>query len=457
MATDPTATDHPNGLDDELSNPFLIPPDDVIFLMRDRERQVRQQERAKTQLLKVQLSLDVKREEIRKLEEKVRMKNEALEKSKEALEGDIARFDKFLQANDALAHEAMRKADNLSRQKQEKNAKLKQLNTQLLVVHSEINKLEEEMEECLKYKEFIDKLTPPEWTTRQEEVKRERKRQRRRAYIRKRCDEIDKNVADALVADELEMMKNSEEKTKSKPRRYFEKPKQLLDLFASLEEENLFLIRNGQETQQQLEDAESRLEDTRVTLGTKAKLLEKDNRNTAGRVDATRGEWEKLEAKAKGRSGCGGIKALLKDLADAMSVMAATCGVDTDRDGDPLVVLSAAEGKLEEWLETLADAKAAGGSLAEVVVRMEREKEKERRDRAREEKVRAQSEKNEDRLKSSLLRSQAPISRKYGKPLMFRSPPSRKEAEDEIDKAAEEHAEAGVPVSCVEGEYFRPY
>lgn len=40
---------------------------------------------------------------------------------------------------------------------------------------------------------------------------------------------------------------------------------------------------------------------------------------------------------------------------------------------------------------------------------------------------------------------------------MFRSPPSRKEAEDEIDKAAEEHAEAGVPVSCVEGEYFRPY
>lgn len=69
----------------------------------------------------------------------------------------------------------MRKADNLSRQKQEKNAKLKQLNTQvrlwlfsmeeyyhfhmsyrvvvhiqLLVVHSEINKLEEEMEECLK-------------------------------------------------------------------------------------------------------------------------------------------------------------------------------------------------------------------------------------------------------------------------------------------------------------------
>lgn len=37
-----------------------------------------------------------------------------------------------------------------------------------------------------------------------------------------------------------------------------------------------------------------------------------------------------------------------------MSVMAATCGVDTDRDGDPLVVLSSAEGKLEEWLETLA-------------------------------------------------------------------------------------------------------
>ncbi|KAF4699196.1 Coiled-coil domain containing, partial [Perkinsus olseni] len=260
MTSQPASDDIFPGLDvdpalPDPANPFLIPPDDEIFLMRDHERRVRQREREKTKRMKVwqkttassrmgrvekpimselaransirrrieatradsepprrerenvsdflskkrdmflvQMSLDVKRNEIRKLEEKAKMKGEALEKSKQVLEEDIARLDKFLQANDALAHKAMKTADNLSKKKQERTVKLKQLKAQLLVIQSEITKLQEQMEDCLKYKTFLEKLTPAEWTAQQEEVKRLRKRQRRKATVR------DIAIAEALEA-----------------------------------------------------------------------------------------------------------------------------------------------------------------------------------------------------------------------------------------------------------------
>ncbi|KAF4759429.1 Coiled-coil domain containing, partial [Perkinsus olseni] len=65
---------------------------------------------------------------------------------------------------------------------------------QLLVIQSEITKLQEQMEDCLKYKTFLEKLTPAEWTAQQEEVKRLRKRQRRKATVR------DIAIAEALEA-----------------------------------------------------------------------------------------------------------------------------------------------------------------------------------------------------------------------------------------------------------------
>ncbi|KAF4720723.1 Coiled-coil domain containing, partial [Perkinsus olseni] len=261
MTSQPASDDIFPGFDSALpdpANPFLIPPDDEIFLMRDHERRVRQREREKTKRMKVwqkttassrmgrvekpimselaransirrrieatradsepprrerenvsdflskkrdmflvQMSLDVKRKEIRKLEEKAKMKGKALEKSKQVLEEDIARFDKFLQANDALAHKAMKTADNLSKKKQERTVKLKQLKAQLLVIQSDITKLQEQMEDCLKYKTFLEKLTPAEWTAQQQEVKQLRKRQRRKATV---CNTGIAEAFEAMIA-----------------------------------------------------------------------------------------------------------------------------------------------------------------------------------------------------------------------------------------------------------------
>merc|ERR1711871_1246848 len=72
----------------------------------------------KREMFLVQMSLDTKREEIRKLEEKEQMKEQALKKSELMLEEDAIRFDTFLKENDSKAHEAIRLAEEATKTKQ---------------------------------------------------------------------------------------------------------------------------------------------------------------------------------------------------------------------------------------------------------------------------------------------------------------------------------------------------
>ena len=65
----------------------------------------------KREMFLVQMSLDTKREEIRKLEEKAQMKEEALQRSEQMLEEDAMRFDAFLKENDKKAHDAIKKGN----------------------------------------------------------------------------------------------------------------------------------------------------------------------------------------------------------------------------------------------------------------------------------------------------------------------------------------------------------
>ena len=59
----------------------------------------------KRDMFLIQMSLNTKKEEIKKLEEKARMKEEALHKSEMMLEEDAMRFDAFLKDNDLKAHQ----------------------------------------------------------------------------------------------------------------------------------------------------------------------------------------------------------------------------------------------------------------------------------------------------------------------------------------------------------------
>jgi hypothetical protein len=66
------------------------------------------------------MSLDTKRAEIRKLEERALEREQALRASEAALEADALKSDAFLKENDERVQEAIRKAEQEAKLKQEK-------------------------------------------------------------------------------------------------------------------------------------------------------------------------------------------------------------------------------------------------------------------------------------------------------------------------------------------------
>merc|ERR1719408_640162 len=174
----------------------------------------------KREMFLVQMSLDVKKAEILKLDEKARMKEEALKKSQAMLDEDVTRFDTFLQANDAKAHKAMKQAEDMTKRKQERQQRIKQLKSQISAIQSEISKHKEQKEECVKFKRFLDKLTPQEWRDKQTELKKQRRRQRRENFVRARMEEINSRIQADFEAEEaaLEREKDMDRKKEQQRR-----------------------------------------------------------------------------------------------------------------------------------------------------------------------------------------------------------------------------------------------
>jgi len=545
-------------MSDGDENPFRLPPDDEIFLMRERERNQRAEDREKVKRLKVhekttassrihrirrlqdddapapvsgsqterarsgrsadnmgrdprrekenitdfvekkkemflvQMSLDVKKAEILKLDEKAKMKDDALKKSGAMLEEDVTRFDTFLQANDAKAHKAMKQAEDMTKKKQEKMQRIKQLKSQISVIQSEISKHKEQKEECIKFKTFLEKLTPIEWKEKQAQNKLERKQKRKQMWIQKKMEEIEHKMQQEIEAEERAHEEKAQEtqKTRRKKREeeeyqrekereaekrrqrirrkyptadvvqkeyqdvssgeemplYFQEPKQLLDIFTALEESNLFLIQNSQETEQALEEVEQKFEETKRVMGAKANKMKQQIAQLEKQIADEKAKCEELKHTVSQKRGASEQDQLLKELDSSVLEVHTACGFDHDHDPNTLQMLGAIEAKLEELLTQLDEAEAANPQQLDA---LERSKEKERREKVRHQRKKLQDEKIEERLRASLLRSQAPVHKKIGKQIMFRSAPlfqARKvvKEDDGFEEAARDHNVFGI-------------
>jgi hypothetical protein len=117
----------------------------------------------KREIFLVQMSLDTKRAEIRKLEERATQREEALKKSEHMLQEDAQRFDAFLKENDEKVQAAIKKAEVATKAKQDKLQEIKRLNAAIAAIRSELSKYEEQLEDCKKYKDFLDSITPPDF------------------------------------------------------------------------------------------------------------------------------------------------------------------------------------------------------------------------------------------------------------------------------------------------------
>merc|ERR1711988_868929 len=108
---------------------------------------------------------------------------------------------------------------------------------------------------------------------------------------------------------------------------------------------------------------------------------------------------------------------------------------ETDNSLSTLQMLTNIEARLEELLSII------DSMPKEEVETAEKQKEKERRQRAREAKQAEQARLQEERIQRSIRRSQEPVKRRVGKPIMFRSQPIQRKkrvADTDENKGDEE-------------------
>lgn len=206
---------------------------------------------------------------------------------------------------------------------------------------------------------------------------------------------------------------------------FFKEPSQLMDSFTELEEVNLFLIQSSQETEQMLDVILNTFENTKKDMGSKVQTL-KDNivqLEQSIRQEKQRGEELKKSQAEKASTVLQDKK--LHHLASEVHKVYCKCDLARDQQQpDTLAMLGAIESRIEELIQGLDE---AFHQDSELVVSLESRKEKERRDRVRESRIKEQNDKQEERLKQSLQRSQKPVFKKAGKQVMYRSPPLRQE------------------------------
>ncbi|KAJ3236224.1 Coiled-coil domain-containing protein 38 [Chytriomyces hyalinus] len=441
----------------------------------------------KREMFLVQYALGVKRQEMRKLEEIAQAEEQKLLDDEKALEEDAAKFDAFLKENDKNSVEAIKKAELETKAKLEKIQDIKKLNLQIMTIRSDMSKNEDQLKDLQKYRQFLDKLTPREFF--EENLKgskkskymentkaraedgsagRRKSAQTHRTSVNSKKpgksakiretggtaastealsetpgdnnndDETHRNAGAATTTAEEEFDFDDDYwNDEDEALLYFKTPQQLLDIFAELEENNLALIQNCQETEETLEELKQKIVETEARM-------EKETQSLTQQIDflnaAIEREEEKahiLEERAKmfssGLVGAESQEKLLDDLNHKVKEVYRRCIGDSDANLSTLQMLTNIENKLEQLFETIES------MPREKVEQAEKTKDKERRRRLREEKMEAQRLLQEERVQRALERAKAPVKKKVGKPVAFRSaPPQKKKKKEEFTKKKEE-------------------
>ncbi|KAJ3081675.1 Cilia- and flagella-associated protein 100, partial [Quaeritorhiza haematococci] len=220
------------------------------------------------------------------------------------------------------------------------------------------------------------------------------------------------------------------------PLAYFKTPQQLLDIFAELEENNLALIQNCQETEETLEELRQKIGETEARMeGETASLKQQiDFLNAAVAKEVEKAQV--LEERAKIFSGIAGTELqerLLEELNHKVKEVYRRCIGDNEANLSTLQMLTNIENRLEQLFETIEM------MPQDKVEQAEKVKDKERRQRLREEKMETQRILQEERVQRALERARAPVKKKTGKPVVFRSAiPQKKKKKEEDTKKKEE-------------------
>uniref|UniRef100_A0A8D1FG10 Cilia and flagella associated protein 100 n=1 Tax=Sus scrofa TaxID=9823 RepID=A0A8D1FG10_PIG len=424
-----------------------------------------------------QYALDVKQNEIQRLESLMTREEAKLEQAERFLEKDAALFDEFLRENDRSSVQALRVAEKESKAKMEKIVEIRDLTTQIMNIKSEISKFEDTLQHYKVYRDFLYKLSPKEWLEEQE---------RKRLALRNAKEEVEAFKESVLFSQLRDRGPGIKGKTgfrewqgSKKPAKllqvmrlrqflsgtaspqqgnqpslpggldpkrsssalpvqedpdsdgeelelYFTEPQQLLDVFVKLEEQNLSLIQNTQEMEEALEELSFTLKNTQIRMDREVNQLKQWITTLMMSIAKEEETAAELELKARvfhfGEYKGDQEDKLLESLnRKVLDVYRHCVGGQQESSLGTVQMLATIEHQLDELLENLEHVPQAK------IEQAEKTKEKERRLRLREEKAKLQKELQEERLQRAQARAQAEIKRKRGRRLLCRSrPPAQK-------------------------------
>jgi len=433
------------------------------------QQDVRDYIQKKREVFLVQMALDDKHAEISRLDEKARLREEALAKSEQMLEEDSKRFQEELQQKIEKADKATKYAKIQAKKKQDKLQQIKQLKSQIAAVQSETAKLREVREESYRYKGFIEKLTPSEWKEQQRSIKMERKSKRREDWITDRMASVlhslseeerclerssgEEPEADAKLKrrphkkrkeDEEERLQRERERQLRRRRLqkrkddeqkrilseyhevsseeeyalFFQDPSQLMDTFTELEEKNLFLIQSLQETDLALDELQQTVDSTEKDMGSKVQQLKENIRQLEQNIAHEKQRCEELQRSYEEKSGTKLQDKQLETLKDKVKDVYQKCGFSTDHGPDVLQMLGSIESKLDELIQAFDDAYQQD---VKTIRTLEKGYTKKRRECQKAERKRLEDAMTEEKLKKKQERSKAEPQKMKTKQVMYRS------------------------------------
>ncbi|CAM9342720.1 unnamed protein product [Bubo scandiacus] len=442
----------------------------------------------------LEYAMAVKRDEIQRMENIARHEERKLEKAEYCLEKDAAMFDEFLKENHKNCVQALKIAEKETAAKTKKTTEIQAITSQIENLQSDISRFKNTLKEYKMYQDFLYQLSPKEWQekhgkkhTKGKDLKTASKANEANASPPSTTEQgqglttrttpaspygtsdtgvpssllssesLDfrtlqeirpqlKNLLKPLSARRLSSLEDAESETCSdedeEPELYFTDPQQLLSIFMEIEEENLSFIQRSQEIEESLD----KVQHTFITTheSTEKKLAELKQQVVTLKSSIAKEEERVADLKLKvhlfssGESEADDQDKMLTSLNKKVLEVYCQCTGENEANLETMEMLMVIEKRLNDLLDNLERIPPAK------IEQAEKAKKKERRIRLREEKLREQKQQQEERLQRALERSQAPIKKRSGKRLMFRSnPPARKadkknHSQEQMNKEKEE-------------------
>ncbi|XP_009960191.1 PREDICTED: coiled-coil domain-containing protein 37-like [Leptosomus discolor] len=427
----------------------------------------------------LEYAMAVMRDEIQRMENIAKNEERKLEKAEYYLEKDAAEFDEFLKENDKNSVQALKIAKKETAAKTKTTTEIQAITSQIDDLQSDISRFKNTLQEYKMYRDFLYQLSPKEW---QEECGKKHKKEKDLKTTPKANEEsalppttteqgdttyIDvpssllssesldfrslheirpqlKNFLKPLSTRKLNSLEDAESETSSdedeEPELYFTDPQQLLSIFTEKEEEILSFFQSSQEIKESLDKVQHTFITTHESM--EKKLAELKEQVVTLKSSIAKEEEKAADLKLKVRLFSSG-----EHEADDQSKMLASlnkkvlevychCTGENEANLHTVQMLTVIEKQFNDLLDNLEQI-----PLAKLEQAMKAKK-KEWRTRLREEKLRQQKKQQEEKLQRALERSQAPVQKKSGRRLMFRSnPPARKEkkkqSQEQVDKKEE--------------------